>query len=146
MLITGNWQLRDDGIVRPIMRVHVSGRDGIRIADNFLIDTEADLTVFSAALTARLHFDSENVLPDSSLKGIGGLAKSVLIQTVIELLQEDGRPVRIQGEFAAFTDPAATDLSILGRDVLDHFDLILSHRRDEILLLTSKHQSQVIES
>ena len=145
MLITGNWQLRDDGVVRPLLRVHVLGRDGIRVADNFLIDTGADLTVFSAALTARLDFDSENELPDSSLKGIGGLAASVLINTVLELVQEDGNLVRIQDGFAAFTDPAATDLSILGRDVLDHFDFILSHRRGEILLLAKKHQYHVFE-
>jgi len=145
MLITGNWQLRDDGIVRPILRIHVLGRDGKLVADNLLIDTGADLTVFSAALTSRLDFEPENVSSDSSLRGIGGAAASVLVNTDMELVQEDGIPVQIQGEFAAFTDPEATDLSILGRDVLNHLDLILSHRREKILLLAKKHQYQIVE-
>jgi hypothetical protein len=42
---------------------------------------------------------------------------------------------RVQGQFAAFTDPAASDLSVLGRDVLDHFDLIVSKRRNDVLIL-----------
>ncbi len=49
----------------------------------------------------------------------------------------------MHGDFAAFTDPRATDLSILGRDVLGNFDAILSRRRDEVLLLASNHQYDV---
>ena len=49
----------------------------------------------------------------------------------------------MRGEFAAFTDPAATDLSILGRDILNHFDVILSRRRNEVLLLAANHQFRV---
>ena len=44
---------------------------------------------------------------------------------------------------AAFTDPAAADLSILGRDVLDHFDVIVSRRRNEVLLLATNHRYQI---
>jgi hypothetical protein len=36
------------------------------------------------------------------------------------------------------------DYSILGRDVLDHFDVILSRPRSEVLLLSGNHQYQVI--
>jgi hypothetical protein len=34
-------------------------------------------------------------------------------------------------------------MSILGRDVLDHFDLIESRRRNEVLLLAQNHQYRV---
>ncbi len=37
-------------------------------------------------------------------------------------------------------DDAAADMSILGRDVLDHFDLLLSRRRNEVLLLATNHR------
>jgi hypothetical protein len=30
-------------------------------------------------------------------------------------------------------------MSIIGRDVLDHFDVIVSRRRREVLLLTTNH-------
>ena len=52
-------------------------------------------------------------------------------------------PAHIRGEFAAFTDPTVTDLSILGRDVLNHFDVILSRRRNEVLLFAPNHQYRV---
>jgi hypothetical protein len=40
-------------------------------------------------------------------------------------------------------EPESTDRSILGRDVLDNFDLILSRRREEVLLLALNHRYQV---
>ena len=65
------------------------------------------------------------------------------MNTVVELPRADGDPARVRGKFAAFTDPAATDLSILGRDVLDLFDVIVSRRRNEVLLVTGNHQDRV---
>jgi hypothetical protein len=67
----------------------------------------------------------------------------VLVNTVVEFTKEDGGPVRVRGEYAAFTDPAATDLSILGRDVLDLFDIIVSKRRQEVLLVAGNHRYRV---
>ena len=78
-----------------------------------------------------------------SLQGIGGTCGYVLVRTVLELTRDDGGPADIRGEFAAFIDPTATDLSILGRDVLNHFDVILSHRRNEVLLLAPNHQYRI---
>ncbi|HKI33658.1 MAG TPA: hypothetical protein VKA46_17520 [Gemmataceae bacterium] len=67
----------------------------------------------------------------------------MLVRTTLTLAADDGSPARIQGDFAAFTDPAATDMSILGRDVLDHFDLIVSRRRNEVMLPAMNHRYQV---
>ena len=39
--------------------------------------------------------------------------------------------------------PGPLDLSVLGRDVLDNFDLIVSRRRDEVLLLAPAHSYRV---
>ena len=36
MLVTGEWQLCDDGIVRPIMRAKVLGSAGTLASENFL--------------------------------------------------------------------------------------------------------------
>jgi hypothetical protein len=62
---------------------------------------------------------------------------------LLELTRDDGVPATIRGEFAAFIDPRASDLSILGRDVLDNFDVIISRRRDEVLLLAPNHHYHV---
>ncbi len=54
MLVTGEWQLRDDGVMRPIVRAKVLGVAGNLVPENFLIDSGADRTVFSATLLARM--------------------------------------------------------------------------------------------
>lgn len=77
------------------------------------------------------------------LHGIGGHAGFVVVQTIVELTRDDGVPAIVRGQFSAFTDPRASDLSILGRDVLDNFDVIISRRRNEGLLLAPNHHYQV---
>lgn len=143
MLIAGEWQLFDDGVMRPTVRAKVLGSDGSLIAEDFLIDTGADRSVFREPLLTRLQLPAESPQPDFMLSGIGGTSEFVLVATVLEFTRDDGGSVRVHGEFAGFTDPAATDLSVLGRDVLDNFDLILSHQRNEILLLAPRHRYRV---
>lgn len=46
---------------------------------------------------------------------------------------------------AAGTDGQVHDcMSLLGRDILDHFDLILGRQRQEILLLLPNHSYKVV--
>jgi len=142
MLVRGEWQLRDDGVMRPIVRARV-GEDGSPVSENFLIDSGADRTVLSAVLVSRLRLPAQSAPPGFTLSGIGGRSAFVLVTTVVEFISDDGRPVRVRDEFAGFTDPTATDLSILGRDVLDHFDLVLSRWRSEIFLLAPRHQYRI---
>jgi hypothetical protein len=146
MLIAGEWQMRDDGMTRPIVRVKVFGADGRPVTDNFLVDSGADRTVFSAALMTRLGLSATSAPPGLTLSGIGGESAFVIVTTVLEFLREDGGPVRVRGEFTGFTDPTATDLSILGRDVLDHFDVLISRRHNEILLLAPRHRYRIESS
>jgi hypothetical protein len=47
----------------------------------------------------------------------------------------DGRSGTVAGNYLATPEPTALDLSVLGRDVLDSFDVIVSRRRDQVLLL-----------
>lgn len=143
MLITGEWQLRDDGVTRPVVRARVLDAGGHPVAENFLIDTGADRTVLSAALVTQLRLPFNRAQPDYKLSGVGGTSDFVLVTTVVEFIRDGGGAVKVRGEFAGLTDPAATDLSVLGRDVLDNFDLIASRRRNEILLLAPRHQYRV---
>jgi hypothetical protein len=144
MVIVGEWLVCDDGITRPIVRVEVSRADGSLTDERFLVDTAADRTALSAALLKKLQLLGNHAPRGISLQGIGGTSPHVLVTTVLEFTRDDGGPVRVRGEFAAFTDPTATDLSILGREVLDHFDVITSRRRNAVLLLGGNHQYQVI--
>lgn len=56
----------------------------------------------------------------------------------------DGGPAVVREQFAAFTDPQVTDLSVMGRDVLNNFDVIVSRPRNEVLLLAPRHCYQVV--
>lgn len=146
MQIIGEWLLCADGVSRPIVRAQVEGMAGRIIDEHFLVDCGADRTVFSADLAARLQLPVKQPTGGTSLAGIGGSSDYVLLTTSLEFSRDDGAPVRVQGEFAAFTDPLATDLSILGRDVLNNFDVIISRPRNEVLFLAANHHYYVRRS
>jgi hypothetical protein len=110
MLIAGKWIRCDDGITRPIVKVNVPGTHGTLFREDFLVDTAADRTVFSADLLRKLQVLGNHAPPGVSLEGIGGASPHVMVTTVLELTRDDGSLARVRGEFAAFTDPAATDL------------------------------------
>jgi hypothetical protein len=134
MQVVGRWLLCDDGVVRPVIRAGVVGNSGRTHADDFLLDSGSDRTVLSALLRQELGLLPVGTSNGITLEGIGGGADFVLLDTVLELTRDDGGTAMIRSHFAAFINPAATDLSILGRDVMDNFDLIISRRRNEVLL------------
>jgi hypothetical protein len=144
MRIVGEWLKCDDGVVRPAVHARVAGVNGAFFADDFLIDTGADRTVLSAALLAKLGPATTQPAAETVLQGISGNSPFVLLKSVIVLMCDEGGFAHLRGEFAAFTEPSSTELSILGRDILNHFDIILSRRNNEILLLAPKHQYRVV--
>jgi hypothetical protein len=91
-----------------------------------------------------LGWQADHAPPTYALQSIGGTSNFVEGTTVVEFTTSDGVPVHITGSFCALTDAGSADLSILGRDVLHHFDVIISRRRNEVLLLAGNHQYQVI--
>jgi hypothetical protein len=143
MRIIGKWLPCNDGMTRPTVRGEVQAANGSLQAGVFLIDSCADRTVLGADLLEKLGFPNTPPPEGMLLKGITGECDFVVLKTVVIFSPDDGGVARMRGEFAAFTDPAVTDLSILGRDILNHFDLILSHRRNEVLLLAPNHQYRV---
>ena len=128
---------------RPCVRGRVAGEGGTYSEDVFLIDSGADRTVFAAGLLEKLGRLAVRPSAEITLQGIGGDSAFVLLSTVLELTRDDGGPAHIRGEFAAFIDPTVTDLSILGRDVLNHFDMIVSRPRNVGLLLALNDQYRV---
>jgi predicted aspartyl protease len=123
--------------------VMVSGPDGSPIAQLFLVDTGADCTVFSAQLLEKLAQPSEGASANSVLQGLGGQSESVVVEATLEMPTIDGRELRIRGKFAAVVQPSVLDISVLGRDVLGNFDVIVSRRRNEVLLLAGNHNYSI---
>lgn len=143
MRIVGNWVLFQDGETRPIIRAKVQTGQNESVAEQFLVDTGADRTVFSQTILGQLSLPHRPPPEEFQLHGISGSAGFVLVDGVIELTRDDGGPASVRGVFAAFTDPLASDVSILGRDVLNHFDVILSRRNNEVLLLSQRHKYRI---
>ena len=143
MRIVGEWWVCNDGLTRPAVRARAQAADGSLQRGVFLIDSCADRTVLWEDLLEKLGFPTTPAPEGMILKGITGGCEFVVVRTVIELTCDDGGRANLRGEFAAFTDSAATDLRILGHDVLNHFDVILSRRRSELLLLAPNHQYRV---
>ena len=140
MRVVGEWQTGDDGVSRPVVKAGLLGSDGQLHLDYFLIDSGADRTAFSAGFLDELQLLTHEPAPGFALRGISGRQGCVFVHAVLEFTSDDGRMVRVHGEFAAFTDPSASDQSILGRDVLNNFDVIISKPRDEIQFLSPNHQ------
>jgi aspartyl protease len=139
MRIDGFWLTCDDGVIRPVMPIAVRAASGQFIHAHFLVDTAADHTVPEATLVVKLGLPSQPPPPGLSFQGVGGQTPFVVLTTRLQLLTTDGVIVAFSGQFAAFTDPKATDISLLGRDYLNQFDVIVSRRRDEVMLLGGHH-------
>jgi hypothetical protein len=142
MRIDGAWLLGDDDTLRPVIRGEVQCADGSWQPTPFLVDTGADCTVFSAAILARLGFSDAGAT--DRLGGVGGLAPSVVVETPIRLFQQGGEDVLFRGRFAAFTELAALDMSVLGRDILSLFAVIVDSPRDVVCLLAQNHEYLIL--
>jgi hypothetical protein len=140
MRIVGQWLVEEDRRTCPILRAKVYASDGTLQPGLFLIDSGADRTVLSADLLEKMGLAPIPIPEGIAIEGVGGGCDFVVVDTVLALPRDDGRNATIKGQFFAFTDTAESDLSILGRDVLDNFDLILGREYGEILLLYPPHR------
>lgn len=137
MRCNGEWLQCDDGIVRPIIRAELLTGDDIWRAVELLVDTGADRTVLSANVLEALHLPFTT--PAHHLGGLGGLVQIVTVATQIRLTRDDGMQVLLRGEYAACLHYEALDMSVLGRDVLEMFALIVDRRADVITLIGGQH-------
>lgn len=138
MRIDGEWFECDDGFVRPVVRGDILNASGIWEPTPFLIDTGADCTVFSAAILEVLGFDT--TASEQRLGGVGGVAESVKVATQIRLVQDDGGTAVFRGEYAAFAQLEALDMSVLGRDIMAMFAVIVDRPDDVVALLRQPHR------
>lgn len=141
MRFNGEWLQCDDGVVRPVLRAEIlAGTNDWRHLE-LLIDTGADRTVLSADVLVMLMLP--HVPVGDRLAGAGGLIDTVAVRTQLSILRDDGTPVILRGEYAACTQSSALDMSVLGRDILDMFTLILDRPGNQITLLGGEHRYSI---
>ena len=138
MVIAGEWFLCSDDIVRPLIRGEALAFDGSWIQVPFLVDNGADRTVFSGSLLAKLGLTPLTV--QEGISGLGGAADSVVIETQIQFTRETGGQVVFRGSYAAVTGIDTLDISVLGRDLMDLFAVIVDRPGDVISLVGQRHR------
>lgn len=144
MRIDGAWIAFNDGVSRPVILGEVLSRDGNWVRTVFLVDTGADRTVLSASAYVKLGFgESEG---REQLGGLGGLTEAVFIGTQIRLTRDGGGKATFRGDYAAVTDDAALDFSVLGRDLLNMFAVIVDDPKQVVCLLTQRHSYAMVEN
>ena len=73
MLIPGSWTLCPDGVTRPFIRVGIVKADGALHPEDFLVDSGADRTVFTATTLAYLgNLPTTGPAPGVGLAAVGG--------------------------------------------------------------------------
>ena len=143
MVISGVWHQCDDGLVRPVVRAEVLASNGSWVKAPFLLDTGADRTVFSADILTALRLPS---LPTQDrLGGIGGEIASVNIETQIRLTRENNAKVILRGHYAGVTKISALEMSVLGRDVINLFAVIVDWPQPVICLLGQRHGYAILQ-
>jgi hypothetical protein len=137
MRFNGEWLQCADGVVRPVIRAKILAGDGTWRTLELLIDTGADRTLLSANVLRFLHLRLAS--PEDRIGGVGGFAQSALVTTQIQLTRDDGQRVQFRGTYAACTDDEALDVSILGRDILDMFAVVVDRPAEVIAILGGNH-------
>ena len=138
MLFNGEWYLDSDGLLRPVIRGEVATGSGSWVQVVFLVDTGAERTVFSACILAALGLPP--VPSGDRLSGVGGTADSVTVETQIHLMRVTGEWVVFRGQFPAMTRPESLDMSVLGRDIINLFALVVDRPSDRVCLLGQRHR------
>jgi predicted aspartyl protease len=141
MRIDGQWLLADDGVMRPMISGEILAGNGSWERSEFLVDTGADRTVFSAATLAKLGL--QPVAMREGISGVGGMVDSVIVETQIQLTREDAGNVVFRGQYVAVTELEALDINILGRDITNLFAVIVDRPRDVVCLVGQRHRYNI---
>jgi hypothetical protein len=143
MLFQGRWSVCEDGVTRPLFRALAETADGAWEPVDFLVDTGADRTTFIAPVALQLGLSA--VGSRDQLTGLGGTTPSVQVSTSLRFRAESGQYIRFVSHFMALTDPKVMDMSVLGRDILNVFTLIVDHQQQRVCLLGDGHRYVIEE-
>jgi predicted aspartyl protease len=142
MQINGEWLLCDDGVVRPVIRGEILTNERLWQPAEFLVDTGADRTVFSAATLSKLGL--QPIVVQERLGGLGGLIHAVVVATQIQLTRETGSKVVFRSQYAAVTAVEALDICVLGRDITGLFTVLVDQPGNLVCLLGQRHRYTIV--
>lgn len=144
MRIDGEWVRFPGGEELPVVRGQVIAFDGTPVETLFLVDTDADRTVLTSDVFEQLGLEAFET--NERIVGVGGRVRSVQVSTQIWKRRDGGLRASFNGPFWAVTDAATLDLSVLGRDILRWFALIVDRPGNTVCLLNQRHRYGIIAS
>jgi hypothetical protein len=133
MRISGCWVEGKDSVTRPSISTYILNSKSEWEHVVFLIDTGADRTVFSAELLRKL--DGLPTEVGNELTGAGGSTESVTVETKMRFLNDTNAPVTFSGKYFAFRSIDSLDTCVIGRDILNHFAVIIDYPGKVVELL-----------
>src|SRR5262249_58502726 len=92
---------------------------------------------FSAAVSRDLGLPP--LVSSERLAGVGGATPTVTLDIQIQFACYPASTALFRGQFPACTDLASLDMSVLGRDILNLFAVIVDRPRDVVCLLAQDH-------
>jgi hypothetical protein len=143
MRVEGRRHRFQDGVLRPVVDAAVQTPNGTWQSVTVLLDAGADRTVFDVSFLSLLSPLVIPVAQTPALGGVGGKVSAVFVQTRLSFTREDGKRVTVQGPFGVFTELTSSDVSVLGRDVTNNFDVIYSYPQRHVTLVAPPHNYQI---
>jgi hypothetical protein len=83
--------------------------------------------------------------PQDGIGGVGGIVDSVVVKTRLQLTRADGMIATFRGEYAACVEHEALDISVLGRDILEIFAVIVDRPSGVVAMLGGRHRYTIEE-
>lgn len=80
-----------------------------------------------------------------NLSGLGGMTRAVIVETQLRLTREGSGKVVFRGQFAAVTALEALDISVLGRDIVGLFAVIVDQPQGVVCLLRQQQRYQITQ-
>lgn len=134
MIFYGRYRF-NAGAYRPSLTAYVLSTDGRWVKHSFLLDTGADVTFLPQRSIAMLAINTARVVVKDDVGGIGGQGVPYFeYRTQLRLISPTEVRV-LEGILKVFLDPHATEVPLLGRDVLDSFTCIFDRVQGRVLLL-----------
>lgn len=134
MIFRGRYK-NDGDIFRPYIIANILTPKGNWITVDFLIDTGADETFLDYNLIKRLQLKTEGIDVKDDVGGIGGSGIPYFqIDSSLKLVSTSGTKI-FKGKINVFLDAHASEVPLLGRDVLDNFIVIFDKKRNSVLFL-----------
>lgn len=144
MLIVGEWRPDENGVLTPVLDCFLLAGNGKWHAVSFLIDSGAERTVLSPEILRDLDAPAQMSL--NSLVGIGTASQVLTVSSRLKLQAADKTDVIVNGPYFGLAEGREGELSILGRDVLSNFAVILDRPGHAITMLHGRHHYSIHEA